>query len=189
MSRRLFRWGLLAAFLLQTMLLAWLIVDRAMLLSGGKEISLKVVPVDPRDFFRGDYVVLAYEISRLNQFELDGDSDFENGDSIYVSLEPDGDSWRAHEIFHEKPSIGLFLRGTVKRRRGGNGDCEGARCRVLTVEYGLERFFVPEGEGWELEALRNDQKMSVVASVGENGRSALKRLLIDNQVRYEENLY
>jgi len=189
MSPRLFRWGLLAAFFLQTMLLAWLIVDRAMLLSGGKEISLDVVPVDPRDFLRGDYVVLSYDISRLNQSEFDGDSDFDSGDSIYVSLEPDGDSWRAQEIFHEEPSGGLFLRGTVKRRRDGSGDCNADRCQVLTVEYGLERFFVPEGQGRDLETLRNDQKMRVIASVGENGRSALKRLLIDNQVRYEENFY
>ena len=189
MSPRIFRWGLLAAFLLQTMLLAWLIVDRAMLLSGGKEISLSVVPVDPRELFRGDYVVLSYAISRLDEFDLDGDSDFNNGDSIYVRLEPDGESWRALAIFHEEPSSGFFLRGTVKRRRGSSGDCDAAECRILAVEYGLERFFVPEGEGRELEALRNDQKMSIIASVGDNGRSALKRLLIDNEVRYEENLY
>ena len=31
----------------------------------GREIVLKTVPVDPRDLFRGDYVTLRYDISRL----------------------------------------------------------------------------------------------------------------------------
>lgn len=189
MSRRVFLWGLLAAFLVQSMLLAWIIVDRAMLLSNGKEISLSVVPVDPRDLFRGEFVVLSYEISRLNKVDLAGDSDFAIGDPVYVMLEPDGDSWQASAIYREEPANGLFLRGTVVFRRGELEDCNHIRCKILTVDYGLEKFFVPQGHGRELEALRNDQKMSVVASVGEDGRSALKRLLIDGEVRYEESLY
>ena len=30
----------------------------------GKEITLKVRPIDPRDFLRGDYVALGYEINK-----------------------------------------------------------------------------------------------------------------------------
>ncbi len=34
-------------------------------LRDGREITLKVEPVDPRDLLRGDYVSLCYEISRI----------------------------------------------------------------------------------------------------------------------------
>ena len=48
------RIGLFLAFLLQAGLLAWMLADRVMLLKNGREIRLQVVPVDPRDLFRGD---------------------------------------------------------------------------------------------------------------------------------------
>ena len=188
MSPKRFRWGLLGAFVLQVALLGWMIADRAMLLVGGEEVRLAVVPIDPRDLLRGDYVVLSYEISRLNAAELDGDTGFESGNTVYVKVEPKGAEWRAVAIYRQEPSDGTALRGTVERS-AVDGGCSGDDCRMLTVEYGLERFFVPEGAGRELESLRNDQRMSVDVAVASNGRSALKRLLVDGEVRYEESLY
>ncbi|MGE0232653.1 MAG: GDYXXLXY domain-containing protein, partial [Flavobacteriaceae bacterium] len=41
---------LLAA--LQIGALVWMIADRAMILNSRVEVTLKVVPIDPRDFFR-----------------------------------------------------------------------------------------------------------------------------------------
>ena len=35
-------------------------------LKTGQEVLLKVQPVDPRDLFRGDYVVLRYDITRVD---------------------------------------------------------------------------------------------------------------------------
>lgn len=188
MSPKRFRWGLLAAFVLQAALLTWMVVDRAMLLAGGEEIRLSVVPIDPRDFLRGDYVVLSYEISRLNGAKLDGDTEFESGNTIYVKVEPKGAEWCAVAIFRQEPSDGIALRGTVERSIVDDA-CSGNDCREFMVDYGLERFFVPEGAGRELERLRNDQRISVDVAVASNGRSALKRLLVDGEVRYEESLY
>ena len=184
MSPKRFRWGLLAAFVLQAGLLTWMIVDRAMLLADGEEVRLAVVPVD----LRGDYVVLSYEISRLNGAKLGGDTGFEAGNTVYVKVEPEGVAWRAVAIYRQEPSDGIALRGTVARS-AVDGGCSGNDCRELTVKYGLERFFVPEGAGRELERLRNDQRMIVDVAVASNGRSALKRLLVDGEVRYEESLF
>src|SRR3712207_8325878 len=69
MSRTRFLLSVSAAFLIQAGLLAAMVVDRALLLSRGTEIRLPVVPVDPRDFLRGDYVILSYpdrKSTRLN---------------------------------------------------------------------------------------------------------------------------
>lgn len=189
MSTRLFRWGLLAAFLLQTALLAWVIADRALLLSNGKEVRLAVVPVDPRDLLRGDYVTLAYPMSQLKTDQIEGDDDFSYGEPIYVSLSESADGWQATAIHRDPPSDGVFLRGTV-RDAYASEDCKVATpCREVRVDYNLERFFVPEGKGRALETLRNDQRVSVDVAVADDGRAALKRLLVDGDVRFEEQLY
>ena len=56
---------LAAAALAQACVLGWMVWERETLLSQGREIALDVVPVDPRSLFRGDYVILSYEMSRI----------------------------------------------------------------------------------------------------------------------------
>ncbi|MBY9051603.1 GDYXXLXY domain-containing protein, partial [Pseudomonas fluorescens] len=72
-----------------------------------------------------------------------------------------------------------------------NYSCGSGRtfCDKLTIKYGLESYFVPEGEGKTLEQARNQQKLLVVASVLPSGRAAIKRLLLDGKPVYEEPLY
>jgi uncharacterized membrane-anchored protein len=189
MSARWFRWGLLAAFLLQTALLAWLIVNRALLLENGKEIRLAVVPVDPRDFLRGDYVVLSYDISRLTTDEVEGDDDFAYYETIYVSLQEAPAGWAATSLHRDEPTNGVYLRGTVENAFTRDTCKIASPCEELQIVYDIERFFVPEGKGRELETLRNDQRMSVDVAVAGDGRAALKRLLVDGEVRYEESFF
>lgn len=189
MSVRLFRWGLFAAFLLQVALLAWMIVDRALLIENGREVRLEVIPVDPRDLFRGDYVTLAYPISDLRTDEIDGDDEFYYQDTVYVSLEEGPAGWRATAIHNAPPADGVFLRGIVENAHASKECKVSSPCRYVQVDYNLGRFFVPEGEGRNLETLRNDQRISVDVAVADNGRTALKRLLVDGEVRYEESLY
>ena len=55
----------LVVALAQIGFLGWIIAGRAAVLRDGREITLKVEPVDPRDLLRGDYVSLYYEISRI----------------------------------------------------------------------------------------------------------------------------
>lgn len=184
-----YRWGLIGAFIVQVGLLGWMIADRALLLMNGKEVRLAVVPVDPRDILRGDYVVLAYDISRLTNTDLAGDDAFSWGDPIYVTIAAGADDWQATAISKDKPATGTFLKGTVQNFYN-TGACEGiADCSIYEVAYNLEQFFVPEGTGRDLENLRNDQRMSVDVAVAEDGRAALKRLLVDGEVRFEEGLY
>ena len=51
--------------LAQTGVLASMVVDRTLLLKTGREITLPIVPVDPRDLFRGEYVRLGYDINTV----------------------------------------------------------------------------------------------------------------------------
>ena len=188
MTRRIPVWCFVLAFAVQAVLLGYMLVARADLLANGQEIRLAVIPVDPRDFLRGDYVVLSYNISTLKADELGGDDEFGYGAPVYVELAPDGDVWKAVALHRERPQAGTFLRGQVNRYTL-NGSCTDWSCAIYSVDYNLEKFFVPEGEGLELEKLRNDQRVEVDVAVAEDGRAALKRLRVHGEVRYEEKLF
>ena len=54
---------LVAAFFQIAVLLGMIFLNAAPLFLG-KTILVRVVPMDPRDMFRGDYVILGYEFSR-----------------------------------------------------------------------------------------------------------------------------
>ncbi len=187
MTRRLPLWGFALAFVVQAALLGYMIANRAMLITNGQEIRLSVVPVDPRDFLRGDYVVLSYPQSQLAAAELGGDDAFSYQDPVFVELAQEGDQWKAVALHHAMPEGRMALRGKIENIRWTD-NCTGEHCANYSVEYNLEKFFVPEGEGLELEKMRNDKRMEVDVAVGKDGRAALKRLLVDGTVRYEESL-
>ena len=59
----------------------------------------------------------------------------------------------------------------------------------LFIQYGIEQYFVPEGEGREIESARNQGKVSIVAAVTPSGRAAIKRLLLDGKPVYDEPMF
>ena len=63
------------------------------ILATGIKVMLETVPVDPRDFLRGDYVVLRYKINDANN--IPNKSNFRRVDRVYVKLEPRGQYWEA----------------------------------------------------------------------------------------------
>ena len=92
----------------------------------GKTVILKTQPVDPFDFFRGQYLTINYEISRVNLSE-----GFKEGDTVYVSLkEGDDKIWHADKLLLNKPEGGVFIRGIAKQSWRG-----------LAVDYGIEQYF------------------------------------------------
>ena len=72
--------------LAQTGVLASMVVDRTLLLKTGREIILPIVPVDPRDLFRGEYVRLGYDINTVPAMLLVGPPPARNA-AFYVTLE------------------------------------------------------------------------------------------------------
>lgn len=187
MIRRTSLLGFVLAFVIQAGLLGYMLVARASQLANGTEVRLSVIPVDPRDFLRGDYVILSYPMSQLNLAELGGDSDFDYSTPVYVELAQDGEVSKPVAVWRAKPEGKTAIRGDVSYWSTPAG-CE-KDCAVLSVDYNLEKFFVPQGEGLELEKLRNDQRIQVDVAVSDNGRAALKRLRVDGQVKYEETLF
>ena len=78
-----------AAALIQVALLTVMIIDRVQILRDGTEVTLQSRPLDPRDFLRGDYVVLGYDISQLPAGPLLGQP--AGNHTVFVKLAPNRD--------------------------------------------------------------------------------------------------
>jgi uncharacterized membrane-anchored protein len=139
-------------------------------LQTGREVFLKLRPVDPRDLFRGDYVVLNYEIGTIDLGKTGGNNlYFSKGEDIYVALDPAEKCAVPMAYYKAAPKEELFIKGKV-RSVSQNG-------YILSVEYGIENYFVPEGKGREIERLRANE-LAVAASVDRFGTAIIKNLSI-----------
>lgn len=182
---------LMIVALAQTGVLAGMVVDRVRLLKTGREITLPIVPVDPRDLFRGQYVRLGYPISRVPANLLEGPLPKPNA-AFYVTLErkPDG-AWlpikMSRSYVAESSPDRIVLKG--RAMFGRLQEDPNTPNAVNMVKYGIESYFVREGQGPRLEALARDKKLAARIAVDSGGNAAIKALLVDGVVQYEEPLF
>lgn len=173
---------------LQTLILGTIIQSRASILSDGAEVLLKTAPVDPRDFLRGDYVVLNYDISSVPVQTVSGGIPAEPGERVlWVRLKKQEDGfWTVIESsFHKLPPQPetVILRSQPFYSGGlAAGDS-------MRVEYGIERYYVPEGEGKPIEEARNDGNVAIAVRVSPDGSAQIRSLLVDGKPVYDEPLY
>lgn len=152
----------------------------------GDEVKLKTAPVDPRDAFYGDYVTLNYDISDIAvRYFPEGEMP-ERGDVVYAVLKRDGEYDRLVSAHLKKPTAAddeKILKGRVQyvvRNWRDNGDKDVSIQSVRAI-YGLERYYVPEGTGFELENKRGEfdvlVKVSALGqSISELSFNAVERL-------------
>jgi uncharacterized membrane-anchored protein len=165
---------LLAAAAFQVIVLVAMIGLRVTPLLAGETIFVRVVPVDPRDLFRGDYVVLSYNFSRVPPARIEGltDSDWQReqqglGLTVYVTLVPesDGKHWRAERFSISQPTSGKYLRGRIV----GPG----------RLEFGIEAYYLQEGQGVKYEEAVRDRRLAAEIAVTSDGHAALRGLQIE----------
>jgi uncharacterized membrane-anchored protein len=182
--------ALIIVALAQTGVLAGMVVDRARLIKTGREITLPIVPVDPRDLFRGQYVRLGYDISRVPARLVEGPLPDANA-AFFVTLakQPDG-SWTPLKLTRSMPQETSPDRIVLKGRTQGGRLLEGANAPngANFVRYGIESYFVREGEGPRLEKLARDKKLAALIAVDSGGNAAIKGIIIDGVLQYEEPL-
>jgi uncharacterized membrane-anchored protein len=180
------------AALIQVALIVLMVYDRVRVLREGSDVTLQTRPVDPRDFLRGDYVVLNYEISSLPAGALKDTPSQGRGTPVFVKLARKGDGFHEAVSVHTEPvpvaDGEVLIRGRVVA--GANcGSTQRLFCERLQINYGIERYFVPQDEGREIERSRNQGKVSVVAAVTPAGRAAIKRLLLGGKPVYDEPMF
>jgi uncharacterized membrane-anchored protein len=173
---------LIAAGVFQFAILAAMVAIHAAPLVFGETIVLRVEPVDPRDLFRGDYVTLAYTISRVPPAGIAGIPDARTPgydrprwepeeQVIYASLEPeaDGRHWHATKISTERPANGKFIRGVYRRYVYGPS----------RLYYGIETFYVPEGTGRKYEDAARGRHLVAEIALASWGQATLRGLRIE----------
>ncbi len=178
------------AALIQCGVLVYMIQSRASILRSGTEVVLKTEPVDPRDLLRGDYVTLGYSISSFTAAELGAgiSSELDKSAQVYVALKKGADGiWGKSRIsaapFTDLRADEVLIKGRTQLRFS-RGSTDGLR-----VNYGIERFYVPEGEGGAIEVERNERRIDAVIMVNASGKAQMKRLLDAGVSLYEEPLY
>lgn len=187
---------LIAAVLLavaQIAFLSWIIAGRAAILRNGQEVLLKIAPVDPRDFLRGDYVWLTYEIRnipmKLVENAPSGEFVTEDG-PVFVRLGKDPDGfWRARSASLGGPSTKVAAPGEVDIRGTVPGGWTLGPDASLSVQYGIDRYYVPEGDGRDIEADMRERSFGILAAVASDGTPQIKALMDGDVKLYEEPLY
>lgn len=184
-------WLAIAAVALgQAAVLGWMIWDRVALLATGREVVLEVIPVDPRSLFRGDYVVLGYDISRYTL--PPGTTPPAREAPFYVTLHKGvGDRWQVAAGAAQWPAQlqpgDVVIKGRVDYVSGQASD-RSQEPTVVGLRYGIESYFVPEGSGRELEKLVGDKKISARIAVDGSGNAAIKGLISEGKPVYDEPL-
>ncbi len=140
----------------------------------GEEVTLNIVPVDPRSLFRGQYARLAFDIGTipLNKLSLstsDKRSSLRSGEIVYVALARSGDVHVVEHIQIDKPEKGLFIRGRIERQRSISRDKE------IQVIYGIEAYFAAPKKAIEVEQQARSRDSLTLAQVmiAPNGKAAL----------------
>lgn len=181
--------ALLLVALVQTGVLGAMVLDRVRLIKTGREITLPIIPVDPRDLFRGEYVRLGYEAGIVPIQLLDGPAPRRNR-AFHVVLERgEGGAWKPVKVSRAMPQETGADRIVLKARTQWDWPARTTTEQKVSVRYGIESYFVPEGEGLRLEQLAREKKMAALVAVDSRGNAAIKGLIIDGELRYEEPLF
>ena len=165
------------------------IADKEYTLRTGTEVMLKTLPVDPRDLFRGDYVILNYEISTLDMEKIPAeDSYFTYNDRIYMALELKDGYGVPKKIYRTPPENEFYIKGTVKDvlyewETDESDLATEETIKELRIDYGIESYFVPEGRGIEIEREQRagSKGVDVKVIVDKYGNAVIKSLLIDGK--------
>jgi uncharacterized membrane-anchored protein len=181
----------IVAAALQTAVLGYMVESRASILRSGTDIKLKTLPVDPRDLLRGDYVILSYPISTIPKDIVTGEIPKDSQQvRMSVRLKPGADGlWTASEASFGAlaPADGSVVLRTLPFEYYSSVD--NVLPENIFVSYGIERYYVPEGEGKVLEDARNQEELEVEARVSKEGTPQIARLILKGEPIYDEPLY
>ena len=151
----------------------------------GEEVLIKTKAYDPRDLFRGDYIRLNYEINDINISKLDKEilnkidetasyTDLMNK-KLYVQLVKKDEYYEVDKVTLKEPKEGIYIEGKYEyniwdysKERGIKG---------IRVDYALDKYFVPENTGKELEEKVIDGKAFAKVKVY-RGYPLLKEIIL-----------
>ena len=133
-------------------------------LAFGNEIKLKAQPVDPLDIFRGNYVVLRYDISRLQIIY-----EVRRGDRLCADLFQSAPGvYGARYAYDYPPRNDKEICGRA-RHDARPGD-------AVEIEYGIETYFASAERAREIEESIARGQLYVVVDLDDDGSARIERL-------------
>jgi len=163
---------MIVVVVVQVFILAFVAGEREWIIAKGEPVYLRTAPVDPRDIFRGDYVRLDYELAQLDSEMLSDELRTDEFRVIYAGLETDerGVAYMS-KLGFEKPD-GVFIKGYLN----DNGSSWRNRGRI---KFGIEKYFVEQGEGISIEKIRGranewQSAMEMDIRLGRDGTAVIK---------------
>jgi len=167
-----------ALILILALQTAWVIGTAAYqerVLQHGTTIVLETRLVDPRDMLRGDYVILSYPINDVPRsvFAPAPAGEVPHGTTVHVALTKRGQFYQVNRASLEAltPDPGEVVISGKSAYAWFSTNTP-----MVRVEYGLERYYVPEGTG------RPSGKMTVEAAVAPSGHALIRNVYVDGKL-------
>ena len=141
-------------------------------------VRFEVIPVDPRDMMRGEYITLGYEFSRLPEdVELIDEriksyktkTNFnQKSIDVYVTLKFNlkEDIYKGIFFGSTPPTKGRYLRGKLNSNN--------------RIEFGIEAFYLQEGKGQIYEQAIREKKLVAEVYLAPDGSAQMKQVHIIN---------
>jgi len=166
MNKKIIINGIVASIVLQLFVLIMEYTGAVYPLWTGQEITLKIIPIDPRSLFRGNYARLNYDISSIPKSVIEPTENIRWNEIIYIKLKPGTDGVYQYDgASLSRPESGLFIRGRVSENSS----------EMTRVRFGIEAFFAPKEKALLLEReLRSGGLAKVM--LANNGKAALRNI-------------
>lgn len=156
LSKRSFKYALI--FIVLVLLLSSMAVKPFITMIFGQKILIKTQAYDPRDVFRGDYIQLSFDISEINKTHVEAEilnmlqekhtADL-HSKPLYVHLSQQGKYYYATRVTLDRPKEGIYLKAKFSYVVWDNKDV--SKVKSIIVDYALDKYYVPENTGKELE--------------------------------------
>jgi uncharacterized membrane-anchored protein len=156
---------LFGAIGLQVAILLWILLSRILIFTFGSELSLIPRPYDPRDIFYGDYVQMRFDINTYTS-QHSTEYQYMRGQPVYAVLQKTRSDWSVKYLSKTIPGERPFLKGIVTTVYGS----------TVEIEYGFERYYVPEGTGQTVTDTVRDGRARLIIATSPLGDSVVKHL-------------
>lgn len=158
-------------------------------LYNGTEISIEARGYDPRALLLGHYVRLEPDLSvRLTTEQVDALRDHPGSarhiHSVWISLEPQGETWRISAVSAEKPGPTptdqrVVILGDLSAVWSIAGD---SGSQTYRPDFGMDRFYANQTEALRIEEhLRDGDPVQMILNVNEAGKASLKGISINGE--------
>ncbi|MSR49759.1 MAG: hypothetical protein EXS07_06900 [Gemmataceae bacterium] len=170
--------AIFTAFVFQLIILAGLSGKGLVPRITSDRVRFAVVPVDPRDMMRGEYIILGYEFSRLpddvtlidetiKSYKTNMVSN-QKSINVYVTLTFNlkEDIYKGIFFASTPPTKGRYLRGKLNSNN--------------QITFGIESFYLQEGKGKIYEQAIREKKLVAEVYLAPDGSAQMKQVHIIN---------